>query len=90
MAKRLVPDEVWDMVAPLLPEQQAHARGRPSVATRRALTGVLFVLKTGIAWEDLPAELGLGSGMTCLRRLREWRQAGVWPQVQTIVREHVA
>lgn len=47
----------------------------------RALNGILFVLRTGIAWEDLPQELGFGSGMTCWRRLREWQAAGVWHQL---------
>ena len=44
---------------------------------RAALTGILFVLKTGLPWEYLPAEMGCGSGMTCWRRLRDWQQAGV-------------
>ncbi len=45
---------------------------------RAALTGILFVLKTGIPWEMLPQEMGCGSGMTCWRRLKEWHEAGVW------------
>jgi transposase len=43
-----------------------------------ALTGILFVLKTGVPWEMLPQEMGCGSGMTCWRRLREWHTAGAW------------
>jgi transposase len=46
-----------------------------------ALTGILFVLKTGMAWRDLPLELGCGSGMTCWRRLRDWQKAGVWEKL---------
>jgi len=42
------------------------------------LNGILHVLHTGIAWEDLPQEYGYGSGVTCWRRLRDWQQAGVW------------
>ena len=42
-----------------------------------ALTGVVFVLKTGLPWEYLPAEMRWGSGMTCWRRLRTWQQLGV-------------
>jgi transposase len=48
-----------------------------------ALTGIVFVLKTGIAWEDLPQELGCGSGMSCWRRMRAWLAAGVWDRLQT-------
>jgi transposase len=50
-----------------------------------ALNGILFVLRTGIAWEDLPQELGFGSGMTCWRRLREWQAAGVWHQLHLML-----
>jgi transposase len=39
------------------------------------------VLRTGIAWQDLPPQLGCGSGVTCWRRLREWQQAGVWDKL---------
>jgi transposase len=45
---------------------------------RAALTGILFVLKTGIPWEYLPPEMGCGSGMSCWRRLRDWHKAGVF------------
>jgi transposase len=51
------------------------------VADRAALTGILFVLKSGIAWRDLPLELGWGSGMTCWRRLRHWQRLGVWDRL---------
>jgi transposase len=52
------------------------------LANRKVLTGILFVLKTGIAWETLPQEMGCGSGMSCWRRLREWQRAGVWAILQ--------
>ena len=79
MAKPLLPDELWAEVAPLLPPPRPRPKGgRPPVADRKALTGILFVLKTGIQWEDLPQEMGCGCGMTCWRRLRDWQQAGVW------------
>jgi transposase len=82
MAKLLVPDKLWSKVEPLLPPVRgAGTRGRPPVANRAALTGILFVLKTGIAWEDLPAEMNCGCGMTCWRRLRDWEAAGVWQKL---------
>jgi transposase len=45
------------------------------------LTGILFVLRSGIPGELLPKELGCGSGMTCWRRLREWQAQGVWQRI---------
>ena len=79
MAKTLVSDELWEVIEPLLPPEPPKPKGgRPRIPDRQVLTGVLFVLKTGIPWEDLPQEMGCGSGMTCWRRLRDWQEAGVW------------
>ena len=86
MAKLLVRDELWAKVGPLLPPvREAGTVGRPPVANRAALTGILFVLKTGIAWEDLPAEMNCGCGMTCWRRLRDWDAAGVWRRLHGVL-----
>ena len=72
-------DEQWSKIEPLLPTFVPSAKGgRPRVSDEMALNGVLFVLRTGIPWEELPQELGFGSGMTCWRRLRDWQAAGVW------------
>ena len=69
MAKLLVTDALWKRICPLLPARPKVKRpdrpGRPPIENRTALTGILFVLKTGINWEDLPVEMGCGSGMTC-------------------------
>lgn len=83
MAKPLVTDELWAVVEPLLPKRRVRpdGRGRPPVPDRAALTGILFVLQSGLPWEMLPAELSCGSGMTCWRRLRDWQKAGVWQRL---------
>jgi transposase len=79
MAKPLVSDELWSIVEPLLPKPGPKKKdGRPRIPDRACLTGIVFVLKTGIQWEYLPQEMGCGSGMTCWRRLRDWQEAGVW------------
>ena len=79
MAKPLVHDELWEIIDPLLPLEPPKPKGgRPRVPDRAALTGIIFVLKSGIPWEMLPQEMGCGSGVTCWRRLRDWQQAGVW------------
>jgi transposase len=79
MAKELVTDELWEIVEPLLPEEPPKPKGgRPRIDDRAALTGIVFVLKSGIPWEMLPQEMGCGSGLTCWRRLKEWQEAGVW------------
>lgn len=86
MAKPLVPDALWVRIEPLLPPAQPKPRGgRPPVADRAALAGILFVLRTGIGWEYLPQEMGCGSGMTCWRRLRDWQLAGVWERLHLVL-----
>ena len=78
MAGPLIPDALWAELAPLLPPPPPRPKGgRPRVPDRAALTGILFVLKSGIPWEMLPKEMGCGSGMTCWRRLRDWHRAGI-------------
>ena len=79
----IVPDELWARIEPLLPvvSRRADHPGRRRLDDRKVLSGILFVLYTGIPWEFLPQELGFGSGMTCWRRLRDWHEAGVWQRL---------
>jgi transposase len=86
MAKPLVSDDLWAIVAPLLPTEPPNPRGgRPRVPDRACLAGIIFVLKAGIPWEMLPPELGCGSGVTCWRRLRDWQAAGVWERLHHVL-----
>ena len=84
MAKRLLDDELWSVIEPLLPPpkpRRAKYPGSKPLDRRKVLTGILFVLKSGIPWEDLPQEMGCGSGMSCWRYLAAWQKAGVWDKV---------
>src|SRR6476620_4824702 len=79
MARPLISDELWEVIEPLLPPEPPKPKGgRPRIPSRAALTGIVFMLKSGLQWEMLPQEMGCGSGMTCWRRLRDWHAAGVW------------
>jgi transposase len=93
MAQALLPENLWSLIAAHLPARRPSPKGgRPRINDRATLTGILFVLKTGMPWEYLPRELGCGTGMTCWRRLQEWMQAGVCQRVHEAVlrrlREH--
>ena len=88
MGKPIIDDELWALIEPLLPPAKPRRfkhPGRKPVPDRAALTGILFVLKTGIRWRDLPAEMGCGSGVSCWRRLRDWQQAGVWDRLHLVL-----
>jgi len=86
--KPLVTDALWERLQPLLPappQRRFRFPGRKPIDYRQILTGILFVLKTGMAWDDLPAELGCGCGKTCRHYLRLWHQAGVWRQLHAVL-----
>ncbi len=86
MSKPLLPDDLWAVVEPLTPPEPSKPKGgRPRISDRAALTGILFILRSGTPWELLPREMGCGSGMTCWRRLREGQQAGVWDRLQRVL-----
>src|SRR6476469_2532970 len=87
MPRPLVSDALWELVERLIPRVPRGHRfpGRKRIDDRKVLTGILFVLRTGIPWEDLPQEMGCGSGVTCWRRLREWQQAGVWQRLPELL-----
>lgn len=89
MAKMLVDDDLWALVEPLLPEWQPSPKGgQPRKSDRVCLTGILFVLKTGIPWEDFPQEMGC-CGMTLWNRLEEWQRAGVWQRIHRTLLERL-
>ena len=83
----VVSDELWELVEPLLPRTPRRARypGRKRLPDRQTLSGILFVLHTGIPWMHLPHELGYGSGYTCWRRLDEWQRAGGWERLHGLL-----
>ncbi len=87
VAPWILSDELWELVEPLLPKRERRFRypGRKRLSDREALSGILFVLHTGIAWRYLPLELGFGSGATCWRRLDAWQRAGVWDRLHAVL-----
>ncbi len=88
MAKPILDDALWELIEPLLPPPKKRRRrypGRKPIPHRAALTGILYVLKSGIPWEMLPKELGCGSGMSCWRWLHDWQAAGVWKKVHRMI-----
>lgn len=86
MSEQLVSDELWQMVKPLLPAETSKARGgRPRIPDWTVLSGIVFVLRSGIPWRMLPKEMGFGSGVTCWRRLRDWQKAGVWRPLHQVL-----
>jgi transposase len=86
--EELVPDELWELIRPLLPPPKPRRRrnpGRKPLDPRKALTGILFVLRSGIPWEMLPQEMGCGCGMSCWRYLRLWQQTGTWKKIHELL-----
>ena len=81
MAGRLVSDELWNEIEDLFPELKRYPKGgRPPIDNRTVFTCLVFMLKTGIGWRDLPTELG-ASEKTVRRRLNEWNECELWDQI---------
>lgn len=88
MSGDLVPDGLWERMAPLLPpppERRHRHPGRLRVPGRVALAGIVYVLRKGVAWRDVPAPVVGCSGMTAWRRLRDWTEAGVRPRLHALL-----
>jgi transposase len=77
MQKAFLSDEQWAKLEPLLPKERS--RGRPWADNRRVLEGILWVLKTGARWRDMPKEYP--SASTCWRRLRQWEEQDLWLKI---------
>jgi transposase len=71
-------DDQWALIEPLLPAPMR--RGRPRADDRSTLDGILWVLRSGARWKDLPPKYG--SRSTCHRRLQEWQEQGVWEHIR--------
>ena len=92
MSDSILSDQLWQRIEPLLPKQKKRRNiqyaGRKPTDPRKVMTGIIFVLQTGIPWKSLPATSDFPSGHTCRRRLREWDQRGVWRRLwQSILAE---
>jgi transposase len=87
MARPILTDEQWRRVESVLPPPPPRRRvpGPHPIQDRAVLGGILFVLRDGIPWQNLPADVGAGSGMTCLRRLRQWQRDGMWEKIRRVL-----
>src|SRR5690606_41270662 len=85
-SRRLVPDELWARVEPLVPAHQVRPQGggRSRVDDRAVFTAIVFVLTSGCAWRHLPPSFGV-KVPTAHRRFTEWTKAGLWRRLHRAV-----
>lgn len=76
---RTLSDKQWSIIEPLLPRQDYTKGGRPRADDKRTFEGILWILRTGAQWDELPAKYGDPS--TCWRRLHLWQKQGVWKHI---------
>src|SRR5215208_2157862 len=88
LADRLLPDQLWQRIQPLLPPPPSHARGGAprTVPDRACMAAIIFMARTSTPWALLPVgEFGCGSVTTCWRRFAEWAAAGVFERLQELL-----
>ena len=77
LPRRQLTDEQWALISDLFPVPTPNPRGgRPRADVRQCLEGILWVLRSGARWKDLPRTFP--SYVTCWRRFVEWSGGGVW------------
>ncbi|MFF4517913.1 IS5 family transposase [Streptomyces mirabilis] len=86
LSQRLVPDELWVLVAPLLPPFMPRPQGGGTAPCdeRAVFTAVVYVLTSGCAWRYLPPTFGT-SPATAHRRFTAWTEAGLWRRLHRAV-----
>jgi transposase len=78
MVREELTDAQWEQLRPLLPPQKPTT-GRPNNDHRTVLSGIVWILRTGAPWHDLPA--CFGSYKTVSSRFYRWRKAGIWQRI---------
>jgi len=82
--KRVLIDDQWNRIVPHLPVHPPSPKGgRPREDDRECLEGLLWLLRTGARWQDLPGDFP--SDTTCWRRLQEWAGEGVLADIHAIL-----
>lgn len=86
LSQRLVPDELWELVGPLIPQfsQRPQGGGTAPAGDRAVFTAIVYVLTSGCAWRDLPPSFGV-TVPTAHRRFQQWTEAGLWRKLHRAV-----
>jgi transposase len=86
LARRLVPDELWAIVEPLIPPfaPRPQGGGRAPVASRAVFTAIVYVLASGCPWRLLPGSFAVDY-RTAHRRFAQWTNAGLWRRIHAAV-----
>ena len=79
ISKHDISDELWLRLEPYVRPKRNDPRGRPNADTRRILNGVIWILRTGAPWRDLPEEYG--PWKTVYKRFNFWAKSGTWSTI---------
>jgi transposase len=82
LARRLVPDEMWEAAGSLIPGPRPRRQGggRAAADARTVMAAVVYVLTSGCAWQDLPATFGV-TVPTAHRWFTRWTRANLWQRL---------
>ena len=86
MVRKRLTDNQWKRISPLLPGKSSDP-GRTGVNNRQTLEGILYIVRTGLPWRDLPSRFGKWG--TVYQRFRRWAIAGVFDNIFSVTRGKV-
>ncbi|MFI6501112.1 transposase [Nonomuraea typhae] len=89
LARRLVPDEMWEIAGPLTPGPRTRPQGggRSAADARTVMAAVVYVITSGCAWQNLPAEFGV-TVPTAHRWFTRWTRANLWQSLHAATAHH--
>jgi transposase len=79
MSRHKLSDASWERIKELLPPERSGKKGRPAKDNRQIVNAILWILRTGSPWRDLPDEYG--SWNSVYPRFRRWTERGIWQRV---------
>jgi transposase len=87
MARFVIKDSQWELIKPFVTSQKSSKGGRPrEIDDRLIVEAVLYVMRTGIQWREMPSEFP--NYTTVYSRFRRWNKSKTWPKIWSVFKKN--